>query len=76
MQVQVGVSREGLSMARLKEFVIALPPLAEQRRIVAKVEELLALCDELEARQLATRTTATHLLDAALNQLLKNHGHE
>jgi len=69
MQVQVGVSREGLSMKNLKEFVIALPPLAEQRRIVAKVEELLALCDELEARQTAAREHRTLLVRSALDHL-------
>jgi len=69
MQVQVGVSREGLSMARLKEFVIALPPLAEQRRIVTKVEELLALCRELEARQLTARERRTRLVHSALDHL-------
>ena len=69
MQVQVGVSREGLSMARLKEFVVALPPLGEQRRIVAKVEELLALCDELEARQVATQERRARLVHSALDHL-------
>jgi len=69
MQVQVGVSREGLSMTCLKAFVVALPPLAEQRRIVAKVEELLALCDELEARQSAAREHRTRLVRSALDHL-------
>lgn len=50
MDVQVGVSREGLSMAKLGQFVIPLPPRSEQARIVAKVDELMRLCDELEAR--------------------------
>ncbi len=47
-----------------------LPPLAEQHRIVAKVEELLALCDELEARLTTAQTSAAALLDASLHEIL------
>lgn len=50
MDVQVGVSREGLSIAKLGQFLIPLPPLAEQSRIVTRVEELMRLCDALEAK--------------------------
>ena len=50
MDVQVGVSREGLSIAKLGNFLIPLPPLAEQSRIVTRVEELMRLCDALEAK--------------------------
>src|ERR1019366_6650369 len=48
---------------------VAVPPPAEQRRIVAKVEELLALCDELEARQTAAREHRTRLVRSALDHL-------
>ena len=44
----MGVSREGLSIAKLSQFLIPLPPLAEQHRIGARVEELMKLCDALE----------------------------
>ena len=40
-----------LYLGKMSEFTINLPPLAEQRRIVAKVNELMALVDHLEAQQ-------------------------
>ena len=46
-----------------------LPPLAEQRRIVAKVDQLMALVDQLEAQLTASRATATKLLEAIVAEL-------
>jgi type I restriction enzyme S subunit len=55
---------------KVTEFVIGLPPLAEQKRIVAKVGELLRLCDELESCLTQCRTHGEQLLAATLRQLL------
>ncbi len=44
-----GMTATGIKASRLKLILIPLPPLAEQRRIVARVEQLMGLCDELEA---------------------------
>ena len=49
---------------------IPLPPLSEQRRIVAKVDALMALCDRLEASLTATAATRRRLLDALLAEAL------
>ena len=66
MDKQVGVSREGLSMSKLKEFPIPLPPLAEQKRIVAKVDSLLALCDTLEQQLKEATDKQTAILNAVV----------
>jgi type I restriction enzyme S subunit len=49
---------------------IPLPPVAEQWRIVAKVAQLMALVDQLEAKLEATRKAGATLLNAAINELL------
>ncbi|MNM66698.1 Type-1 restriction enzyme EcoKI specificity protein [compost metagenome] len=69
MDVQVGVSREGLSIGKLAQFLIPFPPEAEQHRIVAKVDELMALCDRLEARQTDADSAHAQLVQALLNSL-------
>ena len=48
-----------------------LPPLAEQHRIVAKVDELMALCDQLEAMLSIGDDTRRRLLDALLHEALE-----
>ena len=46
------------------------PPLAEQHRIVATVEKLMALCDQLEASLTEAASTSRRLLDALLTEAL------
>ena len=49
---------------------VALPPLAEQHRIVAKVDALMALCDRLEAALTTADATRARLLEALLHEAL------
>jgi type I restriction enzyme S subunit len=49
---------------KLSGFPCVVPPLPEQRSIVAKVDHLMALVDKLETQLTASRTTADHLLSA------------
>jgi type I restriction enzyme S subunit len=53
----------------LKTVELPIPPLAEQRRIVAKVSELMALVDELETQLAASRAAAEKLLSALVAEL-------
>ena len=43
-----GTTAKGIKASKLKKVLIPLPPLKEQKRIVAKVDELFAKCDILE----------------------------
>jgi len=60
-----GSAQPKMNQAKMNSIPIALPPLAEQRRIVAKVDELMALVDGLETQLATARTTANALLAAA-----------
>jgi type I site-specific restriction endonuclease len=51
-----------------KEYLTPIPPLAEQHRIVAKVDELMALCDQLEARLTTAQDLNQQLTQAILAQ--------
>ena len=51
-----------------ENFVIPLPPLAEQAAIVERVEALMTTCRLLEAEIAASRTHAAHLLQAVLKE--------
>jgi type I restriction enzyme S subunit len=46
-----------------------IPPLAEQDRIIAKVDELMALCDRLEAQQADAESAHAQLVQALLDSL-------
>ena len=50
----------------MNNFPIALPPLAEQHRIVAKVDELMALCDQLRSSLKQAQETQILLTDAVV----------
>jgi len=46
-----GTAQPKMNQAKMNSIVLALPPLLEQNRIVAKVNELMALCDDLEQQE-------------------------
>ena len=65
---------QGTKMPRLRteDAAIApfpLPPLAEQHRIIAKADELMALCEQLEAARTKRETTRDRLTAASLARL-------
>jgi type I restriction enzyme, S subunit len=59
-------TRNQVSIQKQAFFQVTIPPLAEQHRIVATVDKLMPLCDQLEAQLTSAQTDTSRLLEAVL----------
>ena len=64
-----GVSMVHMTKEKMEKLVVPVPPLAEQDRIVAKVDELMALCDRIEAQQVDSESAHAQLVQVLLDSL-------
>jgi type I restriction enzyme S subunit len=76
VQSQMGVrskaaAQPNLFIGPIRQLLIPLPPLTEQHRIVAKVDELMALCDRLEASLATGEDRRRRLLEVLLQESLQ-----
>ncbi|MHB1187985.1 restriction endonuclease subunit S [Thiobacillus sp.] len=62
-------AQPGFNISNLKQFIVPLPPFAEQHRIVAKADELMALCDQLEAEKNEREARRDRLVSASLHRI-------
>nr|WP_256493385.1 restriction endonuclease subunit S [Endozoicomonas sp. SCSIO W0465] len=67
---QVGMAIEGLSKKVLECFEFPVPPLEEQHRITAKVNQLMTLCDQIKTHLQHQKQTRLHLADAMVHKAL------
>lgn len=68
-----GTAQPTIALRPLRNFAVPLPPLAQQHRIVRKVDELMAVCDRLEASLACGDENRRRLLDALLAEALADH---
>jgi len=64
-----GMTATGIKASKLKEMPVPIPPLEEQYRIIAKVDQLMALCDSLDQQIDAATIKQAELLDAVMAQV-------
>jgi type I restriction enzyme S subunit len=72
LSLHKGIGAKHVNVADMRMALIAIPPTAEQHRIVAKVDELMAVCDRLEAQLTTTQTESRRLLEAVLHDALQD----
>ena len=66
-----GTAQPKMNQAKMNSIPVALPPASEQHRIVARVDELMALCDQLEASLTEGEQTRSRLLESVLRNALE-----
>lgn len=66
-----GVGNKNLVLRKIINFLVPLPPLAEQKRIVEKVDKLMAYCDALEKQVKENQANSKQLMEAVLRESFK-----
>ena len=66
-----GSTFQAITQKVLFNFPLPLPPLAEQKRIVEKVDQLFLLCDELERLQQSRNSKRKELHNSVLTQCIE-----
>ena len=69
---ETGTANQGnIGSTAFKNLVFPLPPLAEQKAIVEKVNSLMALCNELETAVVASKANAEMLMQSVLREVFE-----
>jgi type I restriction enzyme, S subunit len=69
---RVTTAQPNISLTDTRHFPVPIPPLAEQQRIVARVDELMALCDRLETQLATAQAETSCLLESVLHHALND----
>jgi type I restriction enzyme S subunit len=59
-----------MNQAKMNSIALMVPPEKEQHRIVAKVDELMALCDRLKAKLKNAQNTQLKLADCLVEKAI------
>ena len=68
--VATGIAQKTVPLSGLRKMPVPLPPVQEQHRIVQKVDELMALCDQLKERLNQAGETRCQLAEAVVDEAL------
>ena len=63
-------AQSNLFIGKIKEIRIAIPPFNEQKHIVARVDQLMSLCDKLEAGLMRSQADSERLMEAVVGRML------
>ncbi|MDI5891090.1 restriction endonuclease subunit S [Halomonas rhizosphaerae] len=66
-----GIAMIHMTKAKMEEIIVPFPPLKEQQRIVEKIDELMALCNQLKTNLGKAGETRVHLADAVVENFVQ-----
>ena len=66
------IGQSNINATKLQSYIVPLPPLEEQKEIVATIEKLFTLCNELESEINQNKTTVDNLMVTVLKESFEN----